>query len=78
MESSTGKLVETHPPRTKLTRIATTSFGLAEDVKVGRETLMNTQSSLGVRAGCQLWERFFSLSRPGDLVRALRHSVGQS
>jgi len=47
---------------------ATTSFGLAEDVKVGRETLMNTQSSLGVRAGCQLWERFFSLSRPGDLV----------
>jgi translation initiation factor eIF-2B subunit alpha len=48
---------------------ATTSFGLAEDVKVGRETLMNTQSSLGVRAGCQLWERFFSLSRPGDLAR---------
>jgi len=29
---------------------------------------MNTQSSLGVRAGCQLWERFFSLSRGGDMV----------
>ena len=32
---------------------------------------MNTQSSLGVRAGCQLWERFFSLSGGGDLVRQL-------
>jgi translation initiation factor eIF-2B subunit alpha len=31
---------------------------------------MNTQSSLGVRAGCQLWERFFSLSRGGDMVGA--------
>jgi translation initiation factor eIF-2B subunit alpha len=33
---------------------------------------MNTQSSLGVRAGCQLWERFFSLSGGGDLVSPLR------
>ena len=29
---------------------------------------MNTQTSLGVRAGCQLWERFFSLSGGGDMV----------
>ena len=27
--------------------------------------LIDTQASLGVRAGCQLWERFFSLSSGG-------------
>jgi translation initiation factor eIF-2B subunit alpha len=76
MEASTGgstALLSRLCLGAEVDEIATTSFGLAEDVKNGRETLMNTQSSLGVRAGCQLWERFFSLSGGGDLVRLLQN-----
>ncbi|WVN85831.1 uncharacterized protein L203_100983 [Cryptococcus depauperatus CBS 7841] len=40
---------------------ASTVTGLASELTVGRQTLINTQTSLGVRAGCQLWERFFAL-----------------
>lgn len=40
---------------------ASTVTGLASELTVGRQALINTQASLGVRAGCQLWERFFAL-----------------
>ncbi|OWZ63192.1 hypothetical protein AYX15_04766 [Cryptococcus neoformans] len=40
---------------------ASTVTGLASELTVGRQVLINTQASLGVRAGCQLWERFFAL-----------------
>ncbi|WVQ79060.1 hypothetical protein IAT38_001153 [Cryptococcus sp. DSM 104549] len=40
---------------------ASTVTGLASELTIGRQALMNTQASLGVRAGCQLWERFFAL-----------------
>jgi translation initiation factor eIF-2B subunit alpha len=41
---------------------ATTLSGLAIELSHGRQTLTATQSSLGVRAGCQLWERFLAAS----------------
>lgn len=34
----------------------------------GRRALIDTQASLGVRAGCQLWERFVALSGGGSEV----------
>ncbi|KAL7419674.1 translation initiation factor eIF-2B subunit alpha [Cryptotrichosporon argae] len=37
---------------------ATTINGLINELTQGRNRLNNTQQSLGVRAGCQLWERF--------------------
>ncbi|ODO06166.1 translation initiation factor eIF-2B subunit alpha [Cryptococcus wingfieldii CBS 7118] len=40
---------------------ASTVTGLASELTVGRQALINTQTSLGVRAGCQLWERFFAV-----------------
>lgn len=40
---------------------ASTVTGLASELTVARQVLINTQASLGVRAGCQLWERFFAL-----------------
>ncbi|WWC68799.1 uncharacterized protein I206_102734 [Kwoniella pini CBS 10737] len=45
---------------------ASTVTGLAQELTIGRKTLINTQPSLGVRAGCQLWERFFALSMGGE------------
>lgn len=33
----------------------------------GRKTLIDTQASLGVRAGCQLWERFVSMVGGGEV-----------
>ena len=52
----------------KLTRLATTMTGLASEVTAGTEILLESQMSLGVRAGCQLWERFFASSGGGPEV----------
>jgi translation initiation factor eIF-2B subunit alpha len=45
---------------------AATITGLAQELTLGRQRLVDTQSSLGVRAGCQLWERFFAISAGGE------------
>jgi hypothetical protein len=55
---------------------AETTAGLARELKSARQLLTTTQSSLGVRAGCQLWENFFAdsaLSRDefGEYKRSL-------
>ncbi|KAK4686059.1 translation initiation factor eIF-2B subunit alpha, partial [Tremellales sp. Uapishka_1] len=47
---------------------ASTVTGLASELTVGRQILVDTQISLGVRAGCQLWERFFALSGGGEIL----------
>ncbi len=41
---------------------ASTVTGLATELTFARQLLVDKQASLGVRAGCQLWERFFALS----------------
>ncbi|ORY25843.1 hypothetical protein BCR39DRAFT_542987 [Naematelia encephala] len=46
---------------------ASTITGLASELTVGRRLLIDTQPSLGVRAGCQLWERFVATFRTDDL-----------
>lgn len=50
---------------------ASTVTGLATELTLARQLLVDTQASLGVRAGCQLWERFFALSGGGEVSRPL-------
>ncbi|CAD6564897.1 MAG: translation initiation factor eIF-2B subunit alpha [Tremellales sp. Tagirdzhanova-0007] len=45
---------------------SSTVTGLATELTLARQLLVDTQTSLGVRAGCQLWERFFALSGGGE------------
>jgi translation initiation factor eIF-2B subunit alpha len=45
--------------------IATTSSGLLEDLLAARNKLVSHIPSLGVRAGCQLFERFVGFSGAG-------------
>ncbi|WVF67078.1 hypothetical protein IAT40_001823 [Kwoniella sp. CBS 6097] len=54
---------------------ASTVTGLATELTIGRQALINTQHSLGVRAGCQLWERFFALSMGGEDFPAYKRSL---
>ncbi|KAK8861410.1 hypothetical protein IAR55_002229 [Kwoniella newhampshirensis] len=54
---------------------ASTVTGLASELTLGRKTLINTQTSLGVRAGCQLWERFFALSGGGEDFPAYKRTL---
>ncbi|WWC60125.1 uncharacterized protein I303_102689 [Kwoniella dejecticola CBS 10117] len=54
---------------------ASTVTGLAQELTIGRKTLINTQPSLGVRAGCQLWERFFALSMGGEDFPSYKRSL---
>jgi hypothetical protein len=61
--------------RTELTRVAATITGLAQELTVGRQLLVDTQASLGVRAGCQLWERFFALSAGSEDFPAYKRSL---
>lgn len=42
---------------------AATLAGLSHEIQAGRELLIGTQPWLGVRAGCQLWDRFFSAQK---------------
>jgi len=49
------------------TSTASTVTGLATELTLARQLLVDTQPSLGVRAGCQLWERFFALSGGGQV-----------
>lgn len=46
---------------------ASTVSGLAMELTQGRRKLIDTQASLGVRAGCQLWERFVSMVGGGEV-----------
>lgn len=66
MEASTGKLLHA-ALRTAHTPASTVS-GLAIELTNGRRRLNDSQHSLGVRAGCQLWERFVALSGGGGEV----------
>ncbi|WRT65528.1 uncharacterized protein IL334_002473 [Kwoniella shivajii] len=54
---------------------ASTVTGLASELTIGRQALINSQSSLGVRAGCQLWERFFALSMGGEDFPSYKRSL---
>ncbi|WVR03967.1 hypothetical protein IAU60_000966 [Kwoniella sp. DSM 27419] len=54
---------------------SSTVTGLANELTIGRQALISTQSSLGVRAGCQLWERFFALSMGGEDFPAYKRSL---
>ncbi|KAJ9098213.1 hypothetical protein QFC21_004542 [Naganishia friedmannii] len=45
---------------------ATTLTGLLMELTQGRKKLVETQPSLGVRAGCQLFERFVGASGAGE------------
>ncbi|WVW79963.1 hypothetical protein I302_101936 [Kwoniella bestiolae CBS 10118] len=54
---------------------ASTVTGLASELTIGRQALINTQPSLGVRAGCQLWERFFALSMGGEDFPSYKRSL---
>ncbi|WWC87699.1 uncharacterized protein L201_002591 [Kwoniella dendrophila CBS 6074] len=54
---------------------ASTVTGLASELTIGRQALINTQLSLGVRAGCQLWERFFALSMGGEDFPSYKRSL---
>ncbi|OCF32375.1 translation initiation factor eIF-2B subunit alpha [Kwoniella heveanensis BCC8398] len=54
---------------------ASTVTGLATELTIGRQALINTQHSLGVRAGCQLWERFFALSMGGEDFPSYKRSL---
>ncbi|BEI82435.1 hypothetical protein CcaverHIS002_0303030 [Cutaneotrichosporon cavernicola] len=58
---------------------ATTLSGLAIELFHGRQTLIATQSSLGVRAGCQLWERFLaaSMDSGGEFTAYKRQLIQQ-
>jgi hypothetical protein len=47
--------------------IATTLTGLLMELTQGRKKLVETQPSLGVRAGCQLFERFVGASGAGEV-----------
>lgn len=46
---------------------ATTLTGLLMELTQGRKKLVETQPSLGVRAGCQLFERFVGASGAGEV-----------
>lgn len=37
------------------------------ELRNGRQHLIQTQTSLGVRAGCQLWERFVAVNTGGEV-----------
>jgi translation initiation factor eIF-2B subunit alpha len=50
------------PPHISADIPAATTTGLASDLKAGTSKLIDTQSSLGVRAGCQLWGHYFAES----------------
>ncbi|GFZ42780.1 hypothetical protein JCM24511_00498 [Saitozyma sp. JCM 24511] len=54
---------------------AATITGLAQELTIGRQLLVDTQASLGVRAGCQLWERFFALSAGSEDFPAYKRSL---
>jgi hypothetical protein len=45
------------------------------DLKKGRQALIETQTSLGVRAGCQLWERFIAIEHGGPVSFELFHQL---
>ncbi|EIW69058.1 hypothetical protein TREMEDRAFT_16009, partial [Tremella mesenterica DSM 1558] len=57
------------------TSTASTISGLATELMHARQTLIETQASLGVRAGCQLWERFFALSAGSEEFPAYKRSL---
>lgn len=75
MEVSTGKPLPQLPSHlfqlTKyphvLERTASTLTGLLTELVSARQKLVDTQPSLGVRAGCQLFERFVSSSGAGEV-----------
>lgn len=46
---------------------ASTLTGLLMELTQGRKKLVETQPSLGVRAGCQLFERFVGASGAGEV-----------
>ncbi|KAK1920959.1 hypothetical protein DB88DRAFT_444396 [Papiliotrema laurentii] len=54
---------------------ASTISGLTMELTAGRKALVESQHSLGVRAGCQLWERFISLSHSGEEFPAYKKSL---
>ncbi|GMK58250.1 hypothetical protein CspeluHIS016_0502820 [Cutaneotrichosporon spelunceum] len=58
---------------------STTLSGLAIELYHGRQTLIATQCSLGVRAGCQLWERFLaaSMDSGGEFTAYKRQLIQQ-
>ncbi|KAL1409505.1 translation initiation factor eIF-2B subunit alpha [Vanrija albida] len=54
---------------------ASTVSGLAIELTNGRRRLNDSQPSLGVRAGCQLWERFVALSGGGEDFPAYKRTL---
>ncbi|ORX36315.1 hypothetical protein BD324DRAFT_651555 [Kockovaella imperatae] len=58
---------------------STTMTGLASEVNAGTEILQDNQANLGVRAGCQLWERFFASSGggPEDFATVKKSLINQ-
>ncbi|KAI5449884.1 translation initiation factor eIF-2B subunit alpha [Naganishia albida] len=54
---------------------ATTLTGLLMELTQGRKKLVETQPSLGVRAGCQLFERFVGASGAGEDFLSHRRSL---
>ena len=69
MEASTGKSFFHQTWAELILHPASTVTGLASELTAGRQTLLDSQASLGVRAGCQLWERFFASAGGGEDVR---------